>query len=109
MTGIWDDALRYMGGCSSHYSGHHGSKGLFSTDGENWHAQFTFCNKRFVVDGILIKRFELFEAGMHCTGACIDGCVVLAGCLVEQLRVGSKLVPESVQVDSFTTFDEAFG
>src|ERR1700722_13579960 len=109
VTRMRDDTLCHVGGRRSHHGCHHGPKRLFSTKGEHWHSQLANCEKRLVVNRILIEGLELLETGMHRAGTSIQGRVMLARCLVEELRVGGKLIPESVQVDSFTTLYQTFG
>jgi hypothetical protein len=71
------------------------------------HGKLAFGEKLLIVDGVLVKRGELHETGMHGPGHGVGLRIVLAGAFAESGGCRRKLVPESVEIDALSTGHES--
>ena len=61
-----------------------------------------------VVDGILVERRELREAGPHCSGPRVELRVVAPRCFGKARGIRREFEPETVEIDALTPGHQPF-
>src|SRR5262249_42674333 len=85
MSRVRNDGFPHIRGGGSHDDGHRRAERFLAADREDGHRQRPLGQERFVVDGVLIERVELFESRVHGAREGVELGVVLAARLVEAL------------------------
>src|SRR3984885_2804688 len=105
MSGASNHCFSNIGCYVTHDDGLQRAEGLLSADGKHRHRELLLL-KDLIVLGILRERGKLCEPGSHPSWLCVGCCEEVSGGFVRFPRIGRKIVPNSVEVDAFTSLHE---